>query len=120
MPEPIGREVGPGHRVVSSAMLPEQLVECPHCGGKNFSLVGDFHRTFEQVFEEGQPIKNGMSLGANAVQNVEGLVCKGCNVHTIIEDEEVFERESLIFDLHTQIVTLQGKVATPPVKEWKQ
>ena len=119
MPEPIGREIGPGHRVVSASMLPDKLTECPHCGSKNFLMIGSFQRAFELVIEEGKPKEGGMSLGAQAVEEVEGLVCKGCNVHTIIEDEEVFNRESLIFDLHTQIATLTGRVATPPAKEWK-
>lgn len=118
MSGPIGREVGPGHRVVSSAMLPDTITECPHCGSKNFSIVGDFHRAFELIIVDGKPSEAGLSLGPQAVQTTEGLECKACNVHTIIEQEDVFERESLIFDLQTQIATMQGRVAAPAAKEW--
>jgi hypothetical protein len=119
MHSPIGREFGPGQRLVANSMLPDNIVECPHCGCKNFNLVGDFHRTFEQVYEEGKAKENGLTLGAQAIQSTNGIVCKGCNIHTIIEDDEVFERDNLIFDLHTQIATLQGKVAPSPEKDWR-
>lgn len=123
MPGPIGREVSPGHRLISASMLPEHVTECPHCGGKNFSLIGLFQRGFELVCENGMPKEGGMSLGAQAEQEVEGIICRneGCGLHTIIEDNEVFERESLIFDLTTQIATLQGRVPIQPEtgKEWK-
>lgn len=122
MPGPIGREAGSGHRIVSAAMLPDQITECPHCGSKNFALIGEFERPFEHVFENGQPKEGGLTLVPQAIQSVEGIVCGSstCGIHTIIEDNEVFERESLIFDLQTQIATLQGRVSVSgPAKEWK-
>lgn len=119
MSVPIGREISPGHRVVTESMLPEQIIACPHCDSKNFTLVGDFHRTFEQVYEEGKLKEGGLSLGAQAAQHVEGIICKNCSIHTVIEEDDEFERDSLIFDLHTQIATLQGKVALAPEKEWR-
>ena len=119
MPEPIGREVGPGHRTVSATMLPDQIIECPHCGSKELVLTGEFHRVFELVMSNGQPAPNGMSMGQQAERTIEGFVCKGCNIHTIIEDDDIFQRESLIFDLQTQIATLQGRIGTQPEKEWK-
>jgi hypothetical protein len=103
-------------------MLPETINECPQCGSKNYSLVGTFERPFEQWFENGQPKEpkeSSISLSPQATQSIEGVVCKACNIHTIIEDEDTYERESIIFDLHTQVATLQGRVATPPGKEWK-
>jgi hypothetical protein len=122
VPEPIGREVSPGHRLVASSMLPEPIAACPHCGCSNFSLVGEFNRPFEQVFEGGlpkEPKEQNLILSPQAVQSIEGIVCHQCSVHTIIEDDVVYERESLIFDLHTQIATLQGKVGQAPAKEWR-
>jgi DNA-directed RNA polymerase subunit RPC12/RpoP len=121
MANPIGREVSPGHRLVGASMLPDIITECPHCGCKNFSLVGDFNRPFEQIYVEGlprEPKENSIILAPQAIKNVEGIVCPQCNIHTIIEDDMVFERENLIFDLHTQIAILQGKVGTSPEKDW--
>ncbi len=119
MINPIGREVTPGHRVVSSSMLPGVITECPHCGSKNFTILGNFMRPFELSIEEGAPKEGGMVLGPQLTQVNEGLLCKACGLHTIIQDENIFEQESLIFDLHTQIAVLQGRVGTPPAKEWK-
>jgi hypothetical protein len=100
-------------------MVPDAL-QCPHCGAKDFNLVGYFKRAFEQPYVAGQVVKEGLSLGQNSMQTIEGLSCSACQTHTIIEDDNVFEREMLIFDLQTQIATLQGKVPpTPTGKEWK-
>ena len=115
---PIGRELSPGHRVVSGSMLPEQLVECPHCGCKNFTVHGSYERGFEQAFQDSNAKE--VALAQVATQTVEGLVCTQCGIHTLIEDEDVFEREMLIFDLRTQIATLQGRVVISQQKEWKQ
>jgi hypothetical protein len=116
----IGREVKPGHRAVSASMLPDRVTECPHCGSKNFSLVGSYHRSFEQVFEDGEPKKEGVTLGQVAVQEIEGIDCPVCNICTIIEDDHVFERENLICQLHTQIAYMHGKlVLSDSGKKWK-
>lgn len=115
---PIGRELSPGHRVVSSSMLPDQLLDCPHCGCKNFVVHGTYERGFEQGFVDSNP--KDVVLAPQATQTVEGLVCSQCGIHTIIEDEEIFEREMLIFDLRTQIAAFQGRVVVPTGKEWKQ
>lgn len=118
---PIGREVQPGHRVLTASMLPDVISECPHCGSKDFVIMGVFTRSFEQQFKDSKPVKEAISLGAQAIQDVEGIVCHKCNIHTIVNDDETYEREGLIFDLHTQIATLQGRVTPPPAgKEWKQ
>lgn len=122
MPGPIGREVTSGHRAVSSVMLPDTITECPQCGSKNFTLIGSFSRDFEQEYEDGkpkEPKENSVTLSQQAKQTIEGIVCEACNIHTLIEDEDEYDREGLIFDLHTQIATLQGKVAPSSGKEWK-
>src|SRR5665213_885422 len=80
---PIGREVSPGHRIVGASMLPDVINECPHCGCKDFSLVGDFNRPFEQVFEAGlpkEPKEQSIILAPQAIQNIEGIVCHQCGI----------------------------------------
>ena len=116
---PIGREISPGHRLVPASMLPDQINNCPHCGSKSFSLTGYFKRFYEQPFENSAPIKETLTMGSEALQEIQGINCKACGIHTLIEDDLVFERENLIFDLHTEIATLQGKIPTPSGKEWK-
>lgn len=116
---PIGHETSPGHRLVSSSMLPDQVTKCPHCDSPDIVLVGSFERGFEQPYADGKPVPDGLVMAPHATQNIEGIACKSCNIHTIIEDEMVFDREMLIFDLQTTIATLQGKVILPSGKEWK-
>lgn len=113
---PIGREVSPGHRVVSASMVPNALV-CPHCGSKDFSTVGWFKRYFEQPYVDGKATKEGLVLGQQPVQTIEAMVCKGCSIHTIIEDDNTFEREMVIFDLQTENKILKGSVITTLSKE---
>jgi len=115
---PIGRELSPGHRLVSASMLPDSDMSCPHCGSKDFTLLGFFKRSFEQVYTDGKAVKESITLGEHPLQTYEGILCKACSIHTIIEDDNIFEREMLIFDLQMQLVTLQGKVAVPATKEW--
>ena len=116
---PIGREISPGHRIISASMVPDEL-SCPHCGSKSFTVIGLFKRPFEQPYVNGQLNKEGLVLNPNAFQTIQGLACPSCNVHTIIEEDEVFERELLIFDLQTQITTLQGRTVTSTGREWVQ
>jgi hypothetical protein len=117
----IGREIQPGHRAVSASMLPDRVTECPHCGSKNFSLVGSFHRSYEQVFVDGEPKKDGLTLGQIAMQEIDGIVCQVCKIYTIIEDDHVFQYENLICELHIQIASMQGKIVlSDSGKEWKQ
>lgn len=99
-------------------MVPDDMI-CPHCGSKNFSIVGFFKRGFEQPYVDGKPIKEGLSLGQQSIQSVEGVFCKLCGIHTIIEDNDVFEREMIIFDLQTENQILKGKTVTSSGKEWK-
>ena len=115
---PIGRETSPGHRVISASMVPDALM-CPHCGSPNFVLIGHFQRIFEQPYINGKLDQEHVTLGQQALQTIEGIACKQCNIHTIIEEDEVFEREMLVFDLQTQVATLQGRVATSSGKEYK-
>lgn len=115
---PVGRELSPGHRVVSASMVPDELA-CPHCGSKNFQVVGWFKRYYSQPYKDGQPVKDGLTLGAQPVQTIEAIVCEGCQVHTAIEDDEKFERELQIFDLQTENQVLKGKTVISPIKEWK-
>lgn len=101
-------------------MLPDSISECPHCASKDIVLYGVFARTFRQPMANGGPVKEDLELGQHAMQEVEAVECKGCGIHTAIEDDEVFEREATIFDLTTQIATLQGRVTVPTSgKEWK-
>jgi hypothetical protein len=117
--ELIGRQVGPGHRAVPASRMSENPYLCPHCKSKNVTVVGFFKRSFEQSFVEGQPVENGLSMGGEALQQIDSLVCHGCNVHTYVEEDAEYEREGMIFDLQLQIATLQGKVATGSAKEYK-
>lgn len=120
MPNPIGREISPGHRLVSSAMLPDPIVSCPHCGSKNVTLTGEFSREFSIVLEDSKPKENGLTLDNDSEETICGVVCPACNIHTIIAPAEDFERDSLVFDLHTQIAALQGRVPVDSSgKEWK-
>jgi len=99
-------------------MVPDAMM-CPHCSSPNFSLFGAFERRFDQPYIDGKLDKEHMTLGSQATQSIEGIVCKQCGVTTFIEEDEVFEREMLVFDLQTQIVTLQGRVPlNPSGKEW--
>lgn len=116
---PIGREVSPGHRIVSASMVPDDMV-CPHCGSKNFEIVGWFKRHFTQPYVDGKSVKEGLTLGQQPIQTVEGISCAVCNIHTIIEDNETFEREMLIFDLQMENQVLKARnVVLPSGKEWK-
>ena len=118
----MGREITPGHRLVSESMLPEPIVACPHCGCPNFSLLGVLERDFVQEFENGkvkEPREDSITLAPKAVQQIEAIHCQGCCINTIIENDTNYERESLIFDLHLQIAVLQGRVGNTTTKEWR-
>lgn len=115
---PIGREVSPGHRIVAASMLPETITECPHCGSKDFLIVGTFNREFSIVYVDSKPDSSGLQLGDKATQVLSGLGCASCSTHTIIESEEASARELYIFDLLTQIAVLQGKAVIVPPSKW--
>ena len=119
MPELKGREIGPNQRVVSASMMPDQVTECPQCGSKTFILQGVFERGFEQTVEDSKPKEGSMILGPQAVQSIEGIKCPACGIYTVIQDDADYERESMIFDLVTQVAVLQGRSVIKPTKEWK-
>lgn len=119
MSDSVGRELTPGHRVVAASMVLDQPYTCPHCKSTNVIVHGYFNRAFEQPYVEGVPTKDALVLGEQAVKDITGMECSNCKIYTIIEDDEKFEREGMIFDLQTQVAMLQGKVGLPPVKEWR-
>jgi len=116
---PVGREIRPGVRQISAAMLPDTVLECPHCGSKDFTIQGSYQRNFEQSYKESALQKDSLILSGQTIQEIEGLKCPSCGILTIIEDDMVFERDNLIFDLQTQIAVLQARVGVLPAKEWK-
>lgn len=113
-----GREISPGHRIVAASRIQEGPYKCPHCESIDLTLTGTFRRAFEQKYVEGKPAE-GVQLAPQATQEINNLICAKCGIHTYIEADEVFEREQMIFDLQTQVATLQGRVSTSSTKEWK-
>lgn len=119
--EPVGRQLGPGHKVVPASLVQDSPYTCPHCKSTNVIISGYFKRAFEQEHKDGKPIAATLAMGAEALQEIEAMVCRDCKIHTIIEDNVVYDREGLIFDLQLTIATLQGKVpVNSQGKEWKQ
>jgi deoxyhypusine synthase len=119
MSSPVGREISEGHRVVAASAIPENPIRCPHCLSSSFVLQGLYKRTFEQAYHEGEVIEEQLVLSPKSIQEITGLICAGCGIVTHIQDDTIFERESMIFDLQIQIAIMQGRVGSLPTSEWK-
>ena len=68
------------------------LVECPHCGSKQFYVaakaVGFLERNDKGKLIFSNP-PNGFECGGNGDEELE---CAGCNTHYPLGDEEAFVR----------------------------
>lgn len=116
-----GRVLGANLKALPASRLAEDPFACPQCKSKDIILFGFFKRGFEQPCKEGEPVKDTLVLANDALQEIEKVICKGCGITTIIEDNAVYDREGLIFDLQLAIATLQGRSpVNPQGQEWKQ
>lgn len=109
--KPIGKLVDDRTRLVSSKHISDEL-SCPHCTSKTVSIGGFYKRGFIQQYIEGVTEEKDLKMEEKALQEIDTIFCSICGITTIIEDEDTFEREALIFDLQLKIAMLQGKIVT--------
>ena len=97
-------------RSLRASEIQENPYRCPHCESTTINITCYYKRAFVQKFVDGKTEEKDLTMDNEALQEMVEIECLTCNTGTIVEDDEVYNREVVIFNLQLQIAMLQGKV----------